>query len=79
LLPATVLALAPKCLFCVAAYTGLGVALRLGSPEFCDVTAGGPTPWHSPGASFGLACGLGAFAFLASRRCGQPAARRPRD
>ena len=38
LIPTTVLALVPKCVLCVLAYTGLGVALGLGGPELC----GGP-------------------------------------
>ena len=35
LIPATLLALVPKCVLCVLAYTGLGVALGLGGPELC--------------------------------------------
>ncbi len=39
LLPAAALALAPKCLLCVLAYTGLAAALGLAGPELC----GAPT------------------------------------
>ncbi|HEY0864628.1 MAG TPA: hypothetical protein VGD97_11030 [Lacunisphaera sp.] len=35
LLPAALLAVAPKCLLCVLAYAGLGAALGLGGPELC--------------------------------------------
>ncbi len=35
LVPAALLALVPKCVLCVLAYTGLGVALGLGGPELC--------------------------------------------
>jgi hypothetical protein len=32
------LALAPKCLWCAAAYAGFGAALGLGGPEICGAT-----------------------------------------
>ena len=38
LIPATVLALVPKCLLCGLAYAGLGTALGLGGPEICGAT-----------------------------------------
>jgi hypothetical protein len=39
LLPAALLALVPKCVLCLLAYTGLGIALGLGGPELCGGTA----------------------------------------
>lgn len=61
------LALAPKCLLCLAAYADLGTALGLGGPELCG--AGNPAGatwlhWLPPALGFGL--GLGGF--LAQRR-----------
>jgi hypothetical protein len=38
LLPAALLALVPKCVLCLLAYTGLGIALGLGGPELCGGT-----------------------------------------
>ncbi len=35
LIPAALLALTPKCVLCLLAYTGLGVALGFGGPELC--------------------------------------------
>jgi hypothetical protein len=37
-LPAAMLALAPKCVLCVLAYAGLGAAIGLGAPELCGAT-----------------------------------------
>lgn len=60
------LALAPKCLLCVAAYAGIGAALGLGGREICGA------PARSPGdlASWIPLAGaiLGFIGFLASRR-----------
>lgn len=42
LLPATALALVPKCLACLAAYAGLGAAFGLGGPELCGATTRSP-------------------------------------
>jgi hypothetical protein len=50
LIPATLLALAPKCVLCFLAYTGLGIALGRGGREFCsaiDETQGNQ-PWELP-------------------------------
>jgi len=68
LLPATALALAPKCLLCVLAYAGLGAALGLGGPELCGAPAGSPASWAPSLAWLGVTGGIGAFGFLASRR-----------
>ena len=68
LLPAAVLALAPKCLLCVLAYAGLGAALGLGGPEICGASAGLPASWASSLAWLGVAGGLGTFGFLATCR-----------
>lgn len=43
LLPAALLAAAPKCALCLLAYTGLGAALGLAGPELCGATA--PPDW----------------------------------
>jgi hypothetical protein len=66
LAPATLAALAPKCLLCVAAYAGLGAALGLGGREMCGTTAASPGAWASPlgvlGAAlavFGVLAGIG--------------------
>jgi hypothetical protein len=40
LLPAVLLALVPKCVLCLLAYTSLGIALGLGGPELCGGTPG---------------------------------------
>jgi hypothetical protein len=45
LVAGALLALAPKCLLCAAAYVGLGAALGLGGPEICGASAG-VTPDH---------------------------------
>lgn len=45
LMPATLLALAPKCVLCLLAYTGLGLALGLGGPELCGVPAEPAGQW----------------------------------
>ena len=64
------LALAPKCLLCVAAYAGLGAALGLGGPELC----GGSTSGMSA-TQLGIAAVAGGGIFLvaaggvASHRC----------
>ena len=68
LLPAGLLAVAPKCVLCVLAYAGLGTALGLGGPEFCGGSAGSPGAWASSLAWFGLAGGLGALGLFAGRR-----------
>ncbi|MDP3070378.1 MAG: hypothetical protein Q8N18_08825 [Opitutaceae bacterium] len=67
LLPAALLALAPKCLLCAAAYAGLGAALGLGGPEMCGALSGSPVSWASSLAWAGVM--LGVIAFLAAARC----------
>jgi hypothetical protein len=67
--PAALLALAPKCLLCLAGYAGLGVALGLAGPELCGGPNSGTTPWAPATAWLAAAAGLGTCAFLvASRR-----------
>jgi len=56
--PAAVLALMPKCVGCVLAYAGIGAALGLPGPEFCDPAAGTPGWWAPALASFSLALGI---------------------
>lgn len=41
---AALLAVAPKCAWCILAYAGLGASLGLGGPEICGVT-GADTSW----------------------------------
>ena len=68
LLPAALLAIAPKCVLCVFAYVGLGATLGLGGPDICGTAAGSPTAWASSLAWLGAAGGLGACGFLANCR-----------
>jgi hypothetical protein len=35
LVPSLLLAVAPKCILCLAAYAGIGTTLGLGGPELC--------------------------------------------
>jgi hypothetical protein len=74
LLPTALLALLPKCLFCLAAYAGLGAALGLGGPEMCGASAGSSGSWASSLAWLGV--GLGASALVAGVRCFQASAER---
>lgn len=45
-LPAAGLALAPKCLLCLAAYAGVGTLLGLAGPEICGAAPG--DRWSAP-------------------------------
>ena len=65
LVPAALLALAPKCVLCVLAYAGLGTALGLGGPEICEAAAPG-RPWAAGLPMVGLMLVV-ALAF--TRRC----------
>ena len=40
---AALFALAPKCLLCLAAYTGLGAAVGLSGPELCGAVVDSPS------------------------------------
>jgi len=67
---ATVLAAAPKCVLCLAAYAGLGAlgAKWLGRPEICGATAGAvddPRAWF---VIVGAAAGFIGVRGLAVRR-----------
>jgi hypothetical protein len=66
--PAALLALAPKCLLCLAGYAGLGVALGLARPELCGGPTSAAVPWASAVAWLGTAAGVGACGFLAACR-----------
>jgi LPXTG-motif cell wall-anchored protein len=69
LVPAVLLALAPKCFLCVAAYLTAGAALRFGGPELCGAPAGGAGHWTMWLPALGLAVGaVGFFAFGRRRR-----------
>lgn len=65
-LPTTLLALAPKCLLCVAAYAGLGALLGLGGPEICGASAVSPVGWPTRVAL--ASAGIGVSAILAGCR-----------
>jgi hypothetical protein len=52
--PAALLAVAPKCLLCVAAYAGLGAVAELGGPELCG----------APGALPDWSLGISALAWM---------------
>lgn len=45
LIPAALLALAPKCVLCLLAYAGLGAALGLSGPEICGATSSTISHW----------------------------------
>ena len=63
LVPAALLALAPKCLLCVVAYVGLGAALRFGGPELCGAPGSSAGHWTTWLSALGLAAGtIGLFA-----------------
>jgi hypothetical protein len=66
--PTALLALTPKCVLCVLAYTGLGAALGAGGPELCGASGGSPASWTSSLAWLGVAGGLGTLALLLLRR-----------
>lgn len=63
-------ALTPKCVFCAAAYVGLGTAFGLGGPELCGAPGGSPVSWVSVLAIAGIA--LGIVGLLAQIRCQLP-------
>jgi len=71
-LPAALLALAPKCLVCVAVYAGLGASLGLGGPEICGARADSPATLAFSLVWLGLAAGFGTLGFLAHRRPAKP-------
>lgn len=67
-------ALAPKCLLCLAAYAGLGAAFGLGGPEICGASSGVAESWMTWLPLSGVT--LGASGFLTIRRCRRVAAQR---
>ncbi|TSJ78049.1 hypothetical protein [Rariglobus hedericola] len=78
LLPAALLALAPKCMLCVLAYAGAGAVLGLSGPEICGASTPVPIAYATLLAWLGATAGLAAFILLASRR-DQRAAPTPAD
>jgi len=44
--PAMLLALAPKCALCLVGYAGLATALGVTGPQLCGAPAASATPWH---------------------------------
>ncbi len=69
-LPAAALTVAPKCVMCVVAYSGLGTALGLGGPEICGMAATTPADWSGWLATLGVAGGPFLFYLAALRRVG---------
>ncbi|AOS43158.1 hypothetical protein Verru16b_00199 [Lacunisphaera limnophila] len=67
---ALLVAAAPKCLLCAAAYAGLGTAAGLGGPELCGPPATPLTPWI---ALLGLAGATGLLIRHRSRPPDPPA------
>ena len=67
LIPAVLLALAPKCLLCVAGYVAAGAALGFGGTELCGGPAGTGGHWTAGLFALGLALGAAGL-FLAYRR-----------
>jgi hypothetical protein len=65
-LPTAALALAPKCLLCVAAYAGLGALLGIGGPEICGAPGSPPLAWGVRLAT--VAAGVSISAVLAVRQ-----------
>lgn len=61
LIPAALLALAPKCVLCLLAYAGAGAALGLGGPELCGAAAGPAGQWLWLLAGAGAVLGLVAW------------------
>ncbi len=58
LIPAALLALAPKCVLCVLAYAGLGAVLGFGGPELCGAAGDATGTWVwllALGAAVGIA------------------------
>ncbi|HEX2862000.1 MAG TPA: hypothetical protein VHN79_10190 [Lacunisphaera sp.] len=70
LAPAALLAVAPKCVLCLATYTGIGTALGLGGPELCAASQ----PSHWTPVALGA---LGAGGFLLLRIIRQPRTAQP--
>ncbi len=71
LVPAALVALAPKCVVCGLAYAGIGAALGFGAPKICGSTASSWGAWGSSPALFGIALGIaGLLAFVRGRRYG---------
>jgi len=68
LIPAALLALAPKCVMCLIAYAGIGAALGLGGPELCGATDSAAGSWPT-WLLFGLAAiAIGIYAHRLGRR-----------
>jgi hypothetical protein len=63
----SVLALAPKCVLCLAAYAGLGALLGIRSREMCG-SAGPGWPWGE--ALAGAALAVGVVGSVVRRRSG---------
>lgn len=61
LIPAALLVLAPKCVLCVLAYVGLGVAVGLGGPEICGATGNAVGHWAAWLSALGAAMGIVGF------------------
>ena len=71
LLPAVLLAAAPKCVLCLLAYAGVGAALGLGGSEMCGATDSVALP-----AGLTLTGVLAAAAYIVCRFSRRPVAIR---
>jgi hypothetical protein len=57
LIPAALVALAPKCLLCLLGYAGLGAAWGLGAPELCGAGTARAAAWPAVWSALGAAAG----------------------
>ena len=67
LLPALLLAFAPKCVLCLLGYAGIGIALGLGGPEICGEPGSAAGLWMNAFSALGFA--VIAAGIFARRHC----------
>ena len=73
LIPATLLALTPKCVLCVLAYAGLGAMLGLGGPEICGAQGDAAGRWPAWLPAIGAAVFVAGFLARAAKGRGKNA------